>query len=166
MSVRLRVVAYRPMDQVEIDVINTELLQSGIETFLNALVEGVRDFARDLPNRARLVHLQRSYIAIHQAHGYPLRHIPRCNTPCQTPRHYRVRLHGTIDSPYQAQSRCFYLFFNTRATALTHGVQDSVVGGSAGPRKTQRRVQFDRGSHPISQGHPPRKGWAVGVPHS
>jgi hypothetical protein len=82
------------MDQVEIDVINTELLQSGIETFLNALVEGVRDFARDLPNRARelhrqsdarfcatLMHSRRSQIAVHQTDGYPLRHIPRCDTP-------------------------------------------------------------------------------------
>jgi hypothetical protein len=41
-------VAYRPMDQVEIDIVDTELLQSGIETLLNTLVEGTRDLARDL----------------------------------------------------------------------------------------------------------------------
>jgi len=36
------------MDQVEINIINSEVLQSGIETLSNALVEGVRELARDL----------------------------------------------------------------------------------------------------------------------
>lgn len=40
--------AYRPMDQVEIDVINTEVLQSGIKALLNALMKGTRDLTRDL----------------------------------------------------------------------------------------------------------------------
>jgi len=40
---------YRPVDQVEVEIVNTELLQSGIKTVLNTLVEGVRELARDLP---------------------------------------------------------------------------------------------------------------------
>lgn len=37
------------MDQVEIDILDTELLQSRIETLLNTLMEGTGDLARDLP---------------------------------------------------------------------------------------------------------------------
>ena len=48
---RGREVTYRPMDQVKINVVNTEVLQSGIEALLNALVGGVRELACDLPNR-------------------------------------------------------------------------------------------------------------------
>jgi hypothetical protein len=44
-------VTYRPMDQVEIEIVNPEFLQSGIKTLINALVEGIRDLARDLPNQ-------------------------------------------------------------------------------------------------------------------
>ena len=44
-------VAYRPMNQVEVDIVNTEVLQSGIETLMNPLVESIPDLARDLPNQ-------------------------------------------------------------------------------------------------------------------
>jgi hypothetical protein len=47
--------AYRPMDQVQIDVIDAEVLESGIETLLDALMVCVRELARDLPNGANLI---------------------------------------------------------------------------------------------------------------
>ena len=37
------------MDQVKVDVIDTEVLQSGVEALLDALVGGVRELTRDLP---------------------------------------------------------------------------------------------------------------------
>jgi len=39
------------MDQIKIDVIDTEVLQSRFEALPNALVEGVRELTRDLPNK-------------------------------------------------------------------------------------------------------------------
>ena len=47
------VMTYRPMDQVKIDIVDTEVLQSGIEALLNALVEGARELTRDLPKKKR-----------------------------------------------------------------------------------------------------------------
>ena len=40
------------MDQIKINIVNTEVLQSGIETLLNALVEGTRELAGDLQKPA------------------------------------------------------------------------------------------------------------------
>ena len=45
------VVAYRPMDQIKIDVIDTEVLESRFEALSNALVEGVGELTRDLPKK-------------------------------------------------------------------------------------------------------------------
>ena len=45
----VRVVAHRPVDQVEIDIVDTKVLQSRIKTLLNALMVGVRELAGDLP---------------------------------------------------------------------------------------------------------------------
>ena len=42
---------YRPVDQVKVDVVDTEVLQSGVEALLNALVGGVRELTRDLPEK-------------------------------------------------------------------------------------------------------------------
>ena len=39
---------YRPMDQVKIDVLNTEVLQSGFKTLPNTLMVGTRELARNL----------------------------------------------------------------------------------------------------------------------
>lgn len=98
------VVAYRPMDQVKIDIVNTEVLQSGIETLSNALMEGAPDLARDLPKKKKNdpscyqyhsmgdqrrissalacpVNLRRSQTAVHQTDVYPLQRILRCDTP-------------------------------------------------------------------------------------
>ena len=44
--------AYRPMDQVEIDIVNAELLQTGIKTLLDTLVECVCELARDLQEQS------------------------------------------------------------------------------------------------------------------
>lgn len=48
-SICCDVATYWPMDQVKVDVIDTEVLQSGVEALLDALVEGVRELTRDLP---------------------------------------------------------------------------------------------------------------------
>lgn len=78
------------MDQVEIDVVDTEILQRRIKTLSNALVEGSRNLARDLPNESRQrpkteisvtpIHLQRSRTAVRRTHVYLLQRIPRCGT--------------------------------------------------------------------------------------
>ena len=83
-----RVVTYRPMDQVKIDVIETEVLQTGIEAFLNALMKGVRELTRDLPlisNQSETstrspIHLRRSRTAAPRTDVYPLQLVPRYDT--------------------------------------------------------------------------------------
>jgi len=43
------------MDQVKVNVVDTEVLQSGVEALLNALVGGIRELTRDLPKTRKPV---------------------------------------------------------------------------------------------------------------
>ena len=80
------------MDQVQIDIIDTEVLESGIETLLNTLMECIRELARDLhehnesDQRPRQDLLRNSRIfqtEVHQIGVYPLQHVPRYDTTCK-----------------------------------------------------------------------------------
>ena len=75
------------MDQVKIDIVDTKVPQSDIETLLNAVVEGTPDLTRDLrePSTIRTtqmmdIHLRRSQTAVRQTDGYPPQRIPRSGT--------------------------------------------------------------------------------------
>ena len=77
------------MDQVQIDIIDTEVLESGTETLLNALMECIRELARDLhehgksnqqPSRDRLKNSRIFPTGVHQIGVYPLQQIPRYDT--------------------------------------------------------------------------------------
>ena len=84
------------MDQVKIDIVETEVLQTGIEALLNALMKGVRELTRDLPKRKNPrktlisnqseiamrfpIHLRRSRTAAPRTDVYPLQLVPRYDT--------------------------------------------------------------------------------------
>lgn len=84
------------MNQVEVNIVDTETLQSRIKAFLNALVGGVRELARDLPKSTddgdqrlaetpvcgpSVTHEDLGPTEVHQTAVYPLQRIPRRDTP-------------------------------------------------------------------------------------
>ena len=83
------------MDQVKIDIVDTKVPQSDIETLLNAVVEGTPDLTRDLPGKQpdpphepstirttqmMEIHLRRSQTAVRRTDGYPPQRIPHSGT--------------------------------------------------------------------------------------
>ena len=85
------------MDQVKIDIVDTKVPQSDIETLLNTVVEGTPDLTRDLPGKQPAagpphesstiqttqmmdIHLRRSQTAVRRTDGYPPQRIPRSGT--------------------------------------------------------------------------------------
>lgn len=77
------------MDQVQIDIIDAEVLEGGIETLSNALMVCVRELARDLhehsesnqrPERDLFENLRISQTGAHQIGVYPLQRVPRYDT--------------------------------------------------------------------------------------
>ena len=73
------------MDQVKINVVDTEVLQGGIKALLNALVEGVRELTRDLPKKNRSKNPRKVLISdqggISVRHSHPLTKISDRGTP-------------------------------------------------------------------------------------